>query len=41
MSASKTSIGPVDPIIVSGWPENMAYPTPTTNPDINDSIAAI
>ncbi len=38
---SKTSIGPVDPMMVSGCPENNPYPTPTKNPDIRDSIAAM
>ena len=38
---SKTKIGPVEPRIVSGWPENSPYVTPTIKPDTKDSIAAI
>lgn len=34
-------MGPVDPMMVSGCPENNPYPTPTKNPDIKDSIAAM
>uniref|UniRef100_A0A182J676 Uncharacterized protein n=1 Tax=Anopheles atroparvus TaxID=41427 RepID=A0A182J676_ANOAO len=38
---SKTSTGPVEPRMVSGWPEKNPYPMPHTNPDTSDSIAAI
>ena len=38
---SKTKIGPVEPRIVSGCPENNPYVIPTIKPDTKDSIAAI
>lgn len=38
---SNTSTGPVEPKIVSGWPEKNPYPMPHTNPETRDSIAAI
>jgi hypothetical protein len=38
---SKTSTGPVLPKMVSGWPANKAYVTPTTAPETKDSIAAM
>jgi hypothetical protein len=30
---SKTRMGPVEPMIVRGWPENKPYPTPTIKPE--------
>lgn len=38
---SNTRTGPVEPRIVSGWPENSPYPIPHTNPETRDSIAAM
>jgi hypothetical protein len=38
---SNTSTGPVEPIIVRGWPENRCQVTPQIAPLIRLSIAAI